>query len=57
MTYTIANDRATVIRRDEDNAFIPADPDNTDYQDYLAWLDEGNEPTPYNAQKVENDAR
>jgi len=25
---------------------IPADPDNTDYQAYLKWLDEGNEPLP-----------
>ena len=23
---------------------IPCDPDNTDYQQYLAWLAEGNEP-------------
>ncbi len=22
------------------------DPDNTDYQEYLAWLAEGNEPLP-----------
>jgi hypothetical protein len=29
-----------------DNAYIPFDPDNTDYQAYLAWLAEGNEPTP-----------
>ena len=36
-----------MIQRDEDGAFIPFDPDNRDYQDYLAWLDEGNEPTPY----------
>ena len=36
-----------VIQRDEDGAFIPTDPDNLDYQAYLAWLDEGNEPTPY----------
>ena len=21
---------------------IPSDPDNTDYQEYLAWVDEGN---------------
>ena len=25
---------------------IPFDPDNTDYQEYLAWLAEGNEPLP-----------
>ncbi len=36
-----------MIQRDEDQAFIPFDPDNTDYQAYLVWLDEGNEPTPY----------
>ena len=27
-----------------DNAFIPFDPDNTDYQAYLAWVSEGNTP-------------
>jgi hypothetical protein len=36
-----------MILRDKDQAFIPFDPDNVDYQAYLAWLDEGNEPTPY----------
>ena len=25
---------------------IPPDPDNTDYQEYLKWLAEGNEPLP-----------
>jgi hypothetical protein len=35
-----------IIVRDEDGAFIPFDPDNIDYQEYLAWLDEGNQPSP-----------
>jgi len=25
---------------------IPFDPDNTDYQQYLAWVAQGNTPTP-----------
>jgi len=26
--------------------FIPFDPDNSDYQEYLEWVAEGNEPQP-----------
>jgi len=32
----------------EDNAGIPFDNANTDYQEYLEWLAEGNEPEVVN---------
>ena len=38
--------RNDVIQRLSDNAFIPFDNQNTDYLAYLAWLAEGNTPTP-----------
>ena len=31
-----------IILRKEDNAFIPFDEANTDYQEYLAWVEKGN---------------
>lgn len=34
------------IIRIADNAVIPFDPANTDYQAYLKWLEEGNTPEP-----------
>jgi hypothetical protein len=34
------------IKRLADNAFIPLNANNTDYQKYLEWLAEGNEPLP-----------
>jgi hypothetical protein len=41
----MGNDVMVVIRI-QDNASIPFDPDNTDYQAYLKWLAEGNTPLP-----------
>lgn len=29
-----------------ENKIIPLNPENTDYQQYLLWLEEGNEPLP-----------
>lgn len=36
----------TGVMRLADNAFIPFDPDNTDYQEYLKFLAEGGQPEP-----------
>ena len=44
MTYQLTN--SETIKRLSDNAFIPLDPANTDYQQYLLWLEEGNTPLP-----------
>tara|TARA_Y100000816_G_scaffold125104_1_gene88036 strand:+ start:1448 stop:1615 length:168 start_codon:yes stop_codon:yes gene_type:complete len=51
MTYTYKKQKtvrdgeiSNVILRIEDNAFIPFDDSNRDYQEYKAWLDAGNTP-------------
>lgn len=49
ITYKLAGmymgQQNTVILR-SDGACIPPDESNTDYQAYLKWLSEGNEPLP-----------
>jgi hypothetical protein len=32
------------IKRTTDNSFIPFDPANKDYQEYLEWVEQGNKP-------------
>lgn len=51
MTYKLIaslrpNEDVNVVLRLSDNTFIPFDPANNDYQAYLEWLAEGNEPLP-----------
>lgn len=43
-TYRMAEDG---IIRLADSAFIPADECNSDYQRYLAWAGQGNQPDPW----------
>ena len=42
---TLTN-KINIVQRLSDNAFIPFDLANTDYQEYLKWLEEGNTPLP-----------
>ena len=53
ITYKITNSielgtQTGVLR--SDGVWIPIAPANTDYQEYLEWLAEGNEPLPADEQ-------
>jgi hypothetical protein len=40
------NELSNFIIRTADNAIIPMDEENSDYQAYLAWVEAGNQPLP-----------
>lgn len=46
LTKNIFNGQIDFVIRLSDNAFIPFDESNKDYQEYLKWLSEGNSPLP-----------
>lgn len=46
---TFGQTEVSSVIRTTDNAYIPFDPDNTDYQQYLKWVAEGGVPTPSDA--------
>ena len=48
-TLPTGEEQQTIKR--SDGFFIPFDPANTDYQEYLKWLAEGNEPLPAEEQQ------
>ena len=46
MTYQLALLGGVVLIDGNKRVSIPANPENVDYQAYLAWLNEGNVPEP-----------
>lgn len=49
MGYQLLNTSQDIIKHTNDDGqvfYIPTDPANTNYQEYLEWVEEGNEPEP-----------
>jgi hypothetical protein len=43
--YKLTESQKCIVRL-SDGACIPFAPDNTDYQEYLKWVELGNQPEP-----------
>ena len=46
MQYKLGVDEDSCVYCVDTNYWIPSDPENTHYQEYLEWLAEGNQPLP-----------
>ncbi len=44
--HPITNEVSSITKIEGQRLCIPLDPDNTDYQAYLKWVEEGNTPLP-----------
>jgi hypothetical protein len=53
-TFTdLYNNKQIILVSDSFTLSIPADAANTDYQQHLAWLEEGNAPEEWNPEGAE----
>jgi len=51
--YTVQNYAMIICDEENRRLIIPADERNSDYQQYLAWLAEGNTPEEWNSEVSE----
>jgi hypothetical protein len=49
---SITEQEAMCVKRLSDNAIIPFDESNVDYQEYLRWVEQGNTPEPSDSEEV-----